>query len=136
MARAASWQVYSTPLKLTARIRSRSSSRVSSTVLVCMIPAIAATMSSPPVLSTADLTCDRSVTSTVWVTAVPPVPRIRDAVSARPFSSMSAQCTTAPASASRMAEARPMPPAAPVTNAVRPLRSYAERPMSGPYGHI
>jgi hypothetical protein len=64
----------------------------------------------------------------VWVAALPPAVSIRVLVPRRPVASTSAQWTRAPASASRTAQARPMPPAAPVTKAVRPVRSYAEGP--------
>ena len=40
------------------------------------------------------------------------------------------------AAASAPAQARPIPLAAPVTNAERPVRSYAKRGMTGPYGRI
>ena len=101
-----------------------------------MIPATAARASRPREEPRACLSPARSVTSRVWVRAVPPPSLIRVAVSCRPSASRSAQCTVAPASASRRAEARPMPLAAPVTNAVRPLRSYAVTGIQGPCEHF
>src|SRR3954467_4638641 len=61
--RAASWQAWSTPLKLTFRTRSRSSSLVSRTGLLCMIPATAASTSRRSQEVMAWWSCSRSVTS-------------------------------------------------------------------------
>lgn len=55
-----------------------------------------------------------------------------DAAVCRPSRPRSAPCTVAPSSAGRTAQARSMPLAAAVTNAVRPVRSYTETGMRGP----
>lgn len=93
-------------------------------------------MSSCPAAQTAARTWSRSVTSRGWDRALPPASVIRPDVRRSPVPSRSAQCTVAPASASSSALARPMPLAAPVMNAARPVRSYAERGMTGPYDRV
>src|SRR5947199_8791634 len=74
------------------------------------------------VLSKAAFTSSACVTSHRTASARPPCPSIMRAVSWLSFSEMSATTTLAPSRAKASAAARPMPFAAPVTNATLPVK--------------
>src|SRR5947208_4192312 len=90
-------------------------------------PALLKATSSRPkastVLSRAALTSSPRVTSHVTASARPPCSSIMRAVSWLPCSDTSATTTLAPSRANASAAARPMPLAAPVTNATFPVKS-------------
>src|SRR5437867_12771863 len=118
-----------TPRRSMLMIRSHSSSSTSAvgTNFFGSTPALLkATSSRPkasPALSKAALTSSPRVTSHVTASARPPCSSIMRAVSWLPCSDTSVTTTLAPSRANASAAARPMPLAAPVTNATFPVKS-------------
>src|SRR5947209_6775984 len=112
--------------RLVSMIRSHSSSSYSAVgaAFLGSMPALLNAKSSRPkastVLSRAAFTSAARVTSHRTATARPPCSSIMRAVSWLPCSDMSAATTLAPSRANASAAARPMPLAAPVTNATFP----------------
>ena len=127
MNRPAAWHPNTTPMKLTACTRWKSASLVSSRTPSVMIPALFTMTSMRPcaetVLATSASTSPFCETSTSRPVARPPESVIAATVSWALSVFRSAHTTIAPASASREADARPMPRPAPVTTATRPDRS-------------
>src|SRR3954451_17216358 len=112
------------PRRFTAMTRSKSSSSVSCRSLCTPMPALLWAKSSRPWRwTTASTTFAQSsprVTSQATKSASPPASRIVRTVSSPPARSTSATITAAPSCAKRMAQARPMPLAAPVTRPALP----------------
>src|SRR6266545_4450855 len=121
---------WKTPIRFTSTIRRNSSGARSRAGLRMLMPGTLKAMSirpSPAAASPAIAsTLDQSVTSTRIAVARRPSSRAVLAVDSTPPRSMSATATSAPKCASPSAIARPMPPAAPVTSAVRPRRSNSD----------
>jgi hypothetical protein len=92
-------------------------------------PALFTITSSRPVAATAASTsawtAAGSRTSATWYSAEPPAAAMRSAASFSAASVRPDSTTWAPAPPSRSATARPMPLEAPVTTAVRPVRSVS-----------
>ena len=92
------------------------------------MPALLNAKSSRPnastVLASAAFTSAAFVTSHRAATARPPCPSTRRTVSRLPSSDTSATTTLAPSRANATAAARPMPFAAPVTNATFPAKPF------------
>src|SRR5438067_12169121 len=115
-----------TPRRLVSRIRFHSSSSYSAVGagFLGSMPALLKAKSSRPkastVLARPTFTSSARVTSHRTATARPPCSSIRRAVSWLPCSDTSAATTLAPSRANASAAARPMPLAAPVTNATFP----------------
>src|SRR6266404_1352398 len=118
-----------TPRRSMLMIRSHSSSSTSAvgTNFFGSTPALLKATSSRPKASTvlcrAALTSSPRVTSHLTASARPPCSSIMRAVSWLPCSDTSATTTLAPSRANASAAARPMPLAAPVTNATFPVKS-------------
>src|SRR5438034_4579268 len=118
-----------TPRRSMLMIRSHSSSSTSAvgTIFFGSTPALLKATSSRPkastALSRADLTSSPRVTSHLTASGRPPCSSIMRAVSWLPCSDTSATTTLAPSRAYASAAARPMPLAAPVTNATFPVKS-------------
>src|SRR5437899_10374863 len=115
-----------TPRRLVSMIRFHSSSSYSAVgagFLGSMPALLNAKSSRPKVLSKAALTSAARVTSHRTASARPPCASIMRAVSWLPCSDTSATTTLAPSWANASAAARPMPLAAPVTNATFPVKS-------------
>src|SRR3954451_7009583 len=112
------------PRRFTAMTRSKSSSSVSCSSLWTPIPALLWAKSSRPwratTVSTAFAQSSPRATSHTTNSASPPAARIACTVSSPPARSTSATITAAPSCAKRMAQARPMPLAAPVTRPALP----------------
>src|SRR4051794_2067293 len=112
------------PRRFTAMTRSKSSSSVSCSSLWTPIPALLWAKSSRPwratTVSTAFAQSSPRATSHATNSASPPAARIACTVSSPAARSMSATITAAPSAANRMAQARPMPLAAPVTRPALP----------------
>src|SRR4051794_27957078 len=104
-----------TPLRLTLRTRSHSSSSVWTKNAKRSVPALLTRTSTRPTASTPERTDATSATSicTAWPSMSPATPRA-------PSSSRSAMATCAPSAARRSAVALPMPLAPPVTSARLP----------------
>jgi hypothetical protein len=109
------------------------SSRIESCVSLSNIPgfvtpALLMTMCNAPSVSAAACAAaasadSRSETSSAVDSALPPLAEMRSATAAAASLSKSVTSTAAPASASACATAEPIPPAAPVTRAERPVKS-------------
>ena len=118
-----------TPRRLMAMMRSHSSSVISAVGLVACLDAgvVEGDVEAPERLdrrlAARPSTSSDRVTSHLTASARPPVCSIIRAVSWLPSSAMSATTTLAPSRAKASAVARPMPLAAPVTNATLPVRS-------------
>ena len=129
MIAAAAAQPKYTPLRLTAITASSSSSLVSTTRLLRMMPATLAITSTEPnsrfAVVTRPSTCSRLETSVGTAIARPPFASTRRTVSNSPSVDTSPTTTRAPAPANTSAASRPMPPPAPVMTATRSDRSNA-----------
>ena len=119
---AAALETRNEPLAITACWRSQSAAVVSSSDFDSESPALFTTRSSPPNASTAASTIACTASSSETSAATPTatsVPPISAAAASALAWSRSAITTQAPSAASRFAVALPIPPAAPVTRAIR-----------------
>src|SRR5699024_10124294 len=124
----AAWQSAAWPLRWTSMTLSHLSSVRLKIIVSRTIPALLTTISSPPNVSTAASTSSSPVFHALMSdsTASAPEPNARtSSATAVAPSPRSLTTTSAPSSARRRASARPRPDPAPVTIAVRPLRSVS-----------
>src|SRR6266478_3955633 len=131
--RPAAWLAKKVPFRLTASVRSKSSSRASSARLLGPKPALLTRISSRPkratVSSTAREIWSRCSTSICNGNASRPVFSISRARLLPVFTSRNPRATLAPAFASASEMARPRPRAAPVTSATWPVSSNRGNPF-------
>src|SRR5215212_2560212 len=125
--RAASRSTKNEPARFTSTSRRKTSSVVSASGLTIEMPALLATASMGPSSAStrwkALRTAAESATSAPTVITVPPCARTRCAADSRSSSGRDSSATSAPCRASASALASPIPEAAPVTSAMRPVIS-------------
>ena len=129
--RAAACPPMNTERRLTAITRSNISSLMSRNGALAAVPALLIMMSRAPkadvAAATAASTSSRLVTSQAMAMATRPRSRRASAAALAFTPSISASATCAPSCARRVAQARPIPLAAPVTRAALPLNFWVIR---------